>query len=392
MQSSASRPSRVLIAPDSFKGSLTAVDVCAALASGWRRTEPDAVIVSRPMADGGEGTLDAFLAAVPGAQRIPVRVLGPVNEVVDAAWALLPSTPESPGGTAVVELASTSGIELLGRARYPWDANTIGFGQAIAAALDYGVTRLILGIGSSASIDGGNGLLTALGARFVDERGHVVARGLRGIREIAAADFSDLRATPSGGVMVLTDVSNPLLGVDGAAAVFGPQKGLPREAIADADGALMRYSLHVARALRAVGSKRVADPTLPSTGAAGGVGFALRAWGAELTPGAPEIAALVGLEEEVSTASVVIIGEGSYDRQTGAGKAPAYVAALARDAGVSIVLVAGRVDPLADITEFSGVFALSDWAGSSKAAFESPSRWLSEIGSEIARRVRCRAR
>ena len=157
-------PATIVVAPDGFKGSITAADAASALAEGWRSERPGDRVLLRPVADGGEGTLDAFAAAVPGAVRMPVVVDGPDGAPVDAAWLLLPATGDAPAGTAVVELASTSGLELLGDRRLPLDADTRGFGQAIAAALDHGVSRLVLGIGSSASTDGGTGLLTALGA------------------------------------------------------------------------------------------------------------------------------------------------------------------------------------------------------------------------------------
>jgi glycerate kinase len=227
---------RVVFAAVSFKGSLAAAGVARALAEGW----PGAEAVARPMADGGEGTLDAFATAVPGSRRTPVRVTGPLGFGIDAAWLWLPPTDDAPQGTGVVELASTSGIELLGDARRPWDASTLGFGQAIAAALDHGVSRLVLGIGSSASTDGGAGLLTALGARFTNDFGASIAPGAAGLEEVAAADLTRLRPLPEGGVQVLSDVTNPLLGPAGAAAVFGPQKGV--DDVTRAEAALARFA------------------------------------------------------------------------------------------------------------------------------------------------------
>lgn len=161
---------RVVLAPDSFKGTITAADAAVALAEGWHSVDPSAAFVHRPMADGGEGTVAAFAAAVPGARRMPLTVDGPAGVRVETSWLLLPPGAGTPAGTGVVDLASTSGIELLDELR-PWDADTTGFGQAIAAALDHGVSRLLLGIGSSASTDGGTGLLAALGARFLDAGG-----------------------------------------------------------------------------------------------------------------------------------------------------------------------------------------------------------------------------
>ncbi|MFK4808501.1 glycerate kinase, partial [Microbacterium sp. ZW CA_36] len=215
----------VVIAPDSFKGTIGAAAAAEALAGGWSRVRPSDDVRLMPMADGGEGTVDAFAAAVPGARRMPVTVTGPEGTPVEASWVLLPATADAPRGTAVVELANTSGIELLGappRLR-PLDAHTRGFGEAIAAALAHGVSRLVLGIGSSSSTDGGTGMLTALGARFTDAAGAPIVDGARGVAAVSAADLSGLVALPPEGVTVLSDVTNPLLGTRGAAAVFGPQ-------------------------------------------------------------------------------------------------------------------------------------------------------------------------
>jgi len=362
----------VLLAPDSFKGSITAAAACAALADGWHDVDPAAQIATRPMADGGEGTLDAFATAVPGAQRIPVAVVGPDGGTTDAEWMLLPPTPDAPGGTAVVELASTSGIELLGDRRLPHEAHTRGFGQAIAAALAHGVDRLVLGIGSSASTDGGAGMLRALGARFAG------ADGLRGLSAVASVDVSRLRTPPAGGALVLSDVTNPLLGPGGAAAVFGPQKGLAADDVPQADAALRRW----ARALAA--SFPSADPDAPGAGAAGGTGFALQAWGAQLVSGAAEVAELIGLADAAAAASLIITGEGSYDGQSAAGKAPAHVAAVARAAGAPVALVAGRISPDADTAGFAASFSLAELAGSTESARADPARWLREAAQHLA--------
>lgn len=370
---------RVVLAPDSFKGSITAAEVAAALAEGWRDVDPDAEIAARPMADGGEGTLDAFAAAIPGSTRMRVTVTGPHGRPVPASWLLLPPTPDAPYGTAVVELAGTSGIELLGEELRPLDAHSVGFGEAIAAALDHRtaehqVSRLVLGIGGSASTDGGIGMLTALGARFTDAAGTAIPVGARGLDTVAAADLSALRALPEGGVVVLTDVTNPLLGPAGSAAVFGPQKGLDLAAVARADAGLARLATLLP-----------ADPIAPGAGAAGGVGFGLLAWGARLVPGAAEVAELVGLRDALGAASVVVTGEGSFDGQSAAGKAPTHVAALAAEAGVPVALVAGRIAPDADASAFAAAVSLTALAGSGAAAMSEPARWLRAAGAELAR-------
>ncbi len=366
---------RVLFAPDGFKGSISAADAATALAAGWRSGRGGDDIVELPMADGGEGTLRSFLSAVPGARRMPLTVTGPHDREVAASWVLLPPAADAPDGTGVVELASTSGIELLGGARRPFDAGTGGFGQAIAAALDHGVSRLVLAIGSSASTDAGFGALTALGARITDAEGRDIVAGLRGLRTAVRLDRSGLRALPPGGAVVLTDVRSPLTGAAGAARVFGPQKGLGPADIADADAAL-------ARAASLLGI----DATLPGAGAAGGTGAALRAWGAELVPGAERVADLLGLADAVAAADVVVTGEGAFDASSAAGKAPARVGALARAKGRSAGLVAGRITPDADTSGFAAAVALVDLAGSAGAALGDPGRWLTAAGAELARR------
>ena len=369
----------VVFAPDSFKGTIGAADVAAALAAGWGSVRPGDRVVLRPMADGGEGTVDAFAAAVDGAVRVPVRVTGPDGAPTDAAWLRLPATPDAPGGTGVVELASTSGIELLGERRIGEEAHTLGFGQAIAAALDAGVSRLVLGIGSSASTDGGTGMLTALGARFLDASGAPIAVGARGLAELASVDPTGLRALPPGGVLVLSDVTNPLVGSLGAAAVFGPQKGLTGDAIARADAGLTRLA-----------SLLPVDPETPGAGAAGGTGFGLLAWGARLVAGSAEVGELVGLPGALAEASavgptVVITGEGAFDGQSGAGKVPSYVAATAVDAGIDALLVAGRIDADADTSVFAAHASLTELAGSGEAAMQDPARWLRDAGAALAR-------
>ncbi|GAA2911380.1 glycerate kinase [Microbacterium keratanolyticum] len=363
---------RIVLALDSFKGSITAADASAALTAGIHGVDPSIDVVPRPMADGGEGTVSAFASAVPDARLIPVTVDGPAGRRVETSWLLLPATPDAPAGTAVIDLASTSGIELLDELR-PWDADTTGFGQAIAAALDHGVSRLVLGIGSSASTDGGTGLLAALGAQFLDVEGQPIARGARGLADLARVDLSGLRSPIE--VLVLTDVLSPLVGPAGAAAVFGPQKGLSDAAdIAAVDAALVRLA-------KLLG----VEPATPRTGAAGGAGLALHAWGAQLVSGAPEVAALIRLDEAIAEADLVVTGEGSFDGQSSEGKVPSLVAERAQAHGVPVALVAGRIAESADATGFTSVVSLTVLAGSSDAAMADPAHYLHEAGEILAR-------
>ena len=359
-------PLRVLVAPDSFKGTATAAEVAGSFRDGWLAERPADRVVLAPMADGGEGTLDAFTAAVPGARRVPVEVDGPDGRRVPAAWVLLP------GGTGVVELAACSGLPLTARPD-PVGAHTLGFGQAVAAALDAGVWRLLLGIGGSASTDGGTGLLTALGGRFLDAAGRPVPLGNAGLAALDRVDLSALRSLPPGGATVLSDVDAPLLGPRGAAAVFGPQKGAGPDEVPLLEAGLRRL------AGRAGG-----DPSAPGAGAAGGTGFGLLLWGATLASGATAVAGALDLPRLVADADVVVTGEGRYDEQTATGKVPSHVLALARAAGVPALLVAGSVTAPAD--GYADAVALTDVAGGTAAALTEPARWLRVAGGLLARR------
>ncbi|GAA1961377.1 glycerate kinase [Agromyces allii] len=376
---------RVVFAPDSFKGTVDAADAAAALARGWRSASPGDDLVQRPMADGGEGTLDAFAASVPGAERVALTVAPPApgSRAVGTSWLRLPD------GTAVVELAATCGLGLVDPLQ-PLDAHTSGFGEAIAAALDAGATRLLLGLGGSASSDGGTGALAVLGARFLDGDGRPVLLGSRGLASVASVDLSGLRALPPGGVLILGDVTNPLLGPLGAAAVFGPQKGADPATVEVLEANLARLADAVAAALPA-GSSDGAAPgaspgaalaSAPGAGAAGGTGFGLLAWGASMGAGARLVAEAVGLADALAGADLVVTGEGRFDGQSEAGKAPTEVAALARAAGVPVALVAGSIT--ADASAFSASASLTDLAGSGAAAMADPARWLEAAGAALA--------
>ncbi len=365
---------RIVIAPDSFKGTASAVQVAKAIAAGWRTVRPGDEVTELPMADGGEGTLDAFELAVPGARRMTVTVTGPDGRAARASWVLLPPAEGLPGGTGVVELAETSGLPMMARLD-PLRAHTLGFGQAIADALDHGVSRLLLGIGGSASTDGGAGALTALGARLLDARGEPVALGGAALRDLAEADLSGLREPPAAGAVVLSDVTNPLLGPTGAAQVFGEQKGASAAQRVMLDGALAAWSRVLAPALHV-------DPATPGAGAAGGTGFGLLVWGAELASGAETIADAIGLDAAIARADLVITGEGRYDAQTGSGKAPATVLAYAARREAPVALIAGAI--AADPAPFSAVRSLSDLAGSSARAQAEPGAWLEAAGRDLA--------
>ncbi|NEN04774.1 glycerate kinase [Diaminobutyricibacter tongyongensis] len=367
----------IVVAPDSFKGSATAAVVASALAEGWASERPRDHLVLVPMADGGEGTLDAFATAVPGAIRRPVRVLGPAGVEVDTGWL------ELPDDTALVELADTSGLGRMPELA-PFAAHTVGFGQAIAAALDGGASALLLGIGGSASTDGGAGALLALGARLLDAAGRDIPLGNRGLAVLDRVDFSELRALPDSGARILSDVTSPLVGPAGAAAVFGRQKGA-----AEADLRVLEAGLRrLADVLRDAGV--TASPDAPGAGAAGGAGFGLLAWGAHMAPGAAAVGEALSLPAAIGRADAVITGEGRYDAQSAAGKVPEYVAGLARGAGVPILLAAGSIQ--APTEAFAGAVALADLAGGADAAIADPQRWGRSAGAALAAHYSSRQR
>ncbi|MBB2498777.1 glycerate kinase [Amycolatopsis echigonensis] len=362
------RALRVLVAPDSFKGSAGAAEAARWLAEGWAAVRRHDEMRELPLADGGEGTLDTVAAVVPGARRMPVTVPGPHGSPAHAYWLLLPD------GTGVVELASTSGLTLLDRPR-PATAHTLGFGRAIAAALDAGVPRLLLALGGSASTDGGAGVLTALGARLLDEAGNPVPQGNRGLAQLRTIDCTGLRPLPRAGVTVLSDVTNPLLGPTGAAAVFGPQKGFSPVDLPAAE-----------RNLRRLADRLDADAAAPGAGAAGGTAFGLLAWGAQLAWGSEFVGALAGLPAAVAGADVVVTGEGRFDTQSRSGKLAGHVSALAAAARVPALVVAGRI--AAPITGlFQAAEDLSELAGDQARATADPARYLRRAGERLARRM-----
>ncbi|MFD9886475.1 glycerate kinase [Streptomyces alboflavus] len=324
----------VLIAADKFKGSLTAVQVAERVTAGLHGVLPDLPVRALPVADGGDGTVDAAVAA--GFERREARVTGPLGAEVVAAYALRE-------GTAVVEMAEASGLQLLPAGTFaPLTATTYGSGELIRAALDAGARTIVFGVGGSATTDGGAGMLAALGARFLDADGAPVGPGGGPLRELASADLSGLDPRLADVDIVLaSDVDNPLTGPKGAPAVYGPQKGATPDDVAALDAALA----HFARVLaRDAGPRALEHADAPGAGAAGGIGFgALVGLGASFRPGIDVMLDVLGFAPALAGASLVITGEGSLDEQTLHGKAPAGVAAAARAAGIDVVAVCGRL-------------------------------------------------
>ena len=321
---------RVLIAPDKFKGSLTAEEAAAAMAQGVLSVYPDADVTRVPVADGGEGTLEAALAA--GAQERTVRVRGPLGREVTAVWAMN-------GTTAVLETARSSGLMLVEPSvQTSLAASSFGSGQLITAALDAGAQEIILGIGGSAMTDGGSGALTALGLRILDDGGNPVPPGGAGLAVAAAVDASGLDPRiKDTTIRIAADVTNPLTGHNGAAHIFGGQKGADSSARLLLDEALGNW----ARLLREATG---VDVDVPGAGAAGGFPSAFLAFtDARIEPGFELIADLVGLAPALAQADLVLSGEGSIDEQSRYGKAPLEVARLAAERGIPVVLVAGAI-------------------------------------------------
>lgn len=359
---------RVVIAPDSFKGTLSAARAAAAIADGWRSVRPGDEVLELPQADGGEGTLDAMHAALPHAFRHEVDVTGPDGRPVRARWL------EILGTTAVIEFAEAAGLPQMQRLD-PLGATSRGVGEVLRAALSTGVHSIVIGLGGSATTDGAAGALQALGMRLRDAAGAELGPGGGELARLASVDRSGLLAPPPGGVRLLTDVRNPLLAAEGAAAVFGPQKGADPGQVELLDRALGVWA-------EVLGG----DPDMPGAGAAGGAAFGFAsAWGAEAAPGAAEIARLSGLDDAAGDAGVLITGEGRFDRTSLGGKVVGHALGLAGPA-TRVVVIAGRVDspPPAGRSGEIASFALADLAGSPEAAMADPERWLREAGARAA--------
>ncbi|MBA0124828.1 glycerate kinase [Haloechinothrix sp. YIM 98757] len=365
----------VLIAPDKFKGSLTAPEVAGHLAAGLARAlsagshGPDVRRV--PVADGGDGTLEAALAA--GFRAVPVPCTGPTGQPIESSYA-------ERDGVAVVELADASGLRRLpGGVRAPMRASSYGTGELVRAALDAGCREIVLGLGGSACTDGGAGMLRALGLRLTDAHGADLGPGGEGLLELARVDTSRLHpGVHDARIVVACDVDNPLLGPHGAAQVYGRQKGADRVLAGELDRALAHWAEVLHRDAGIAGGAA----EIPGAGAAGGVGFAaLAVLGATVRPGIEYLLDLVGFPAALAGAGLVITGEGSVDRQTLRGKAPAGVAKAARRAGVPVLAVAGRC--LITGTElvdagFAGAYALTDLE-------PDPDRCVAEAGALLER-------
>ncbi|MCI2245674.1 glycerate kinase [Xanthomonas sp. PPL568] len=340
---------KIVIAPDAFKESLSAAQAAAQIAAGFRSVFPEAEYVLLPFADGGEGTVDALVAGG-GGRRVACTVTGPLGAPVTAEFGL-----SEDGGTALIEMAAASGLMLVPPPRRdPRLTGTRGVGELILAALDAGARRLLIGIGGSASNDGGAGMAQALGVRLLDADGRDLAAGGAALGALAriALDGLDPRLRDCT-IEVACDVDNPLTGPTGASAVFGPQKGATPAMVAQLDTGLQRYAEAIERTLG------VAVAQLPGAGAGGGIGAALVAFlGARLRPGVEIVAQALGLEAHLAGADLLVTGEGRLDGQSAQGKVPVGIARIARRHGVPVLAIAGGLGEGAADLQAQGIDAL----------------------------------
>ena len=362
---------KILIAPDKFTGTLTAPEAARAIAQGWVRCKPDDSVTLAPMADGGPGFVDVLAEALGGAS-LGATVRGPLGDAVPVAMLRV-------GDTIYIESAQACGLELVAE-RKPMEASTYGVGQAIQVAVDAGATRVVIGLGGSATNDGGAGLLAALGA-VADVP---LDRGPEGLHGIARCDLTAPRTLLDGVELVIaTDVDLPLLGMFGATKTFGPQKGLGDEAIIRVDGLL--DGLVVAAAGPAPSQRRVADDK--GAGAAGGIGFALLLLGASRVSGIELVAEAAGLEQQAAAHDLVVTGEGTYDFSSRAGKVVYGVAQATGAAARPCIVLAGRVDVGAREMRAMGVesaYGVVDLVGEERSLAE-PHTSLAILAERVAR-------
>lgn len=341
---------RVVVAPDSFKGSVSALGVANAMEKGILTVFPEAEVLKAPIADGGEGTVEALVEAT-GGQIIYEEVTGPLGDPVKAYWGIL-----GDGETAVIEMAAASGLPLVPKEkRDPRITTTYGTGQLMKSAIERGLPKIIIGIGGSATNDGGVGMAQAFGARFLDADGNELPPGGAALAQLAAIDLTGLdQRLAKTEIMVACDVDNPLCGPRGASAVYGPQKGATHEMIAELDNALGIFAKIAAKAT----GKNMAE--YPGAGAAGGLGAGLLFFtNAELRPGVEIVLEASGFEAMVESADLLITGEGRTDFQTAYGKAPVGAAKVAKKYDVPVVCIAGGLGSGADDVLSQGIDGLA---------------------------------
>ena len=340
---------RITIAIDSFKGSLTTSEAGNATAEGFRKIYPDADIYVSPLADGGEGTLDAIVSARGGRIKT-VSVCDPLGRKISADYGIIDTD-----GTAIIEMARASGLTLLDTyERDPLYTTTYGVGELILDAIDEGCRNFVIGIGGSATNDGGVGMLTALGVKFLDGNGKEIERGAIGLKSLASISLNGMKKTlEECKFTVACDVKNPLCGKNGASAVYGPQKGADEKTVAEMDTYLSNYA-DVTKAILPL-----SDKDAEGAGAAGGLGFAFLSYlGATLCPGTDIVIKVTDLEKHIKDSELVITGEGRIDSQSAMGKAPVGVARLAKKYGIPVVAIGGGVGEGAVLCHEHGIDAI----------------------------------
>jgi glycerate kinase len=370
---------KILIAPDSFKDCMSAMEVAKALERGIRRIMPDALCTLLPLADGGEGTVESVTDAT-GGSRIRQKVKDPLMREVDSFYGIT-----GDGKTAIIEMAAASGIELLKTGeRNPWITSTFGTGQLIRDALDRGVKKILLGIGGSATNDGGTGMAQALGVKFRGKEGILDVRGggaLSGVQEIIMDGLDERIATAE--IIVACDVDNPLTGPKGASAIYGPQKGADADMVPKLD----RNLVQLANLIREQLGKEIEE--IPGAGAAGGLGAGLMAFlDARLVSGFDMIASVVGLREKIRDAQLVITGEGKLDSQTRFGKTPWGVAQMAKQFNLPVIAVAGTLDQDAGLLYEHGfdlLMPIQEKPGDLETSLKNGEMLLTRTGERLAR-------
>ncbi|ACL71040.1 glycerate kinase [Halothermothrix orenii] len=373
---------KVLIAPDSFKGSLTALEVAESIERGIKKVIPGAEIIKVPMADGGEGTVRSLVDAT-GGEIVYEEVTGPLGDKVKACYGLLGS-----GETAVIEMATASGLPLVPPEQAdPGKTTTYGTGELIKAALDKGVKELIIGIGGSATNDGGMGMAQALGVSFRDSRGRELGSGGIELARLEKIDLSALDSRIKGvDIKVACDVNNPLYGPDGAAYVYAPQKGADPEMVEELDRNLKHFAIIVKRELG------IDLQSIPGAGAAGGLGAGLVAFtGAELRSGVEIVMEANHFTDKLNGVDLVITGEGKIDGQTITGKTPIGVARKAKERGIPVIGIAGTLGDDADLVLEEGIdaiFSIMERPVTLKEALKYTETWLESTAASIMRLIK----
>ncbi len=370
---------RIAVAPNAFRGSLTALQAVDAITGGLRRSAlKDPQILPMPLADGGDGTLDILINGL-GGERMTISVTGPNGLPVQAMMGLL-----GDGQTAMIEMARASGVELVPRPlRNPLIATTYGTGELMRAALQHGCRRFVIGIGGSATVDGAAGCMQALGARLLDKSGTEIPRGAGGLAQLAHIDTDSLKPLRDQGIdiTVLCDVTNPLIGPNGAARIFGPQKGADSAMVETLEVNLTHFAEVIRRDLG------IDVTTIPGGGAAGGFGAGFVAFlGAKLAPGGPTLISLLGYDRQLADVDLIITGEGKLDSQTGGGKAVQSIAEVANRAGVPVIAFAGTLE--ADSASLNAIGIRAAWSivpgpCSLDEALTNGAQWLVRAATEV---------